>query len=73
MEASSFAAWANFYVIVGGAAAALTGLQFVVIVLGTEIGTVAVVYIAVSSRRRREERQRETLAAAPAPPGASEK
>ncbi len=31
-----FAAWETFYVIVGGAAAALTGLQFVVIVLGSE-------------------------------------
>jgi len=33
-----FAAWANFYVIVGSSAAALTGLQFVVIVLGAQIG-----------------------------------
>src|SRR6266540_4831160 len=32
-----FAAWENFYVIVGSSAAALTGLQFVVIVLGVEI------------------------------------
>ncbi len=32
-----FAAWENFYVIVGSSAAALTGLQFVVIVLGAEI------------------------------------
>jgi hypothetical protein len=31
-----FAAWANFYVIVGSSAGALTGLQFVVIVLGAE-------------------------------------
>jgi hypothetical protein len=37
MDASPFAPWANFYVIVGGAAAALTGLQFVVIVLGAEL------------------------------------
>ncbi len=33
-----FGAWANFYVIVGSSAAALTGLQFVVIVLGAQIG-----------------------------------
>lgn len=31
-----FDAWENFYVIVGSSAAALTGLQFVVIVLGAE-------------------------------------
>jgi len=31
------AAWENFYVIVGSSAAALTGLQFIVIVLGTEV------------------------------------
>jgi hypothetical protein len=41
MDASPFAAWANFYVIIGGAAAALTGLQFVVIVLGAEMSAVA--------------------------------
>jgi hypothetical protein len=36
-----FAAWESFYVIVGSAAAALTGLQFVVIVLASEknVGT----------------------------------
>src|SRR2546421_8242604 len=33
---SPFAAWENFYVIVGSSAAALTGLQFVVVVLGAE-------------------------------------
>jgi hypothetical protein len=33
---SPFAAWESFYVIVGSSAAALTGLQFVVIVLGSE-------------------------------------
>ena len=33
-----FAAWESFYVIVGSSAAALTGLQFVVIVLGAEVG-----------------------------------
>ena len=33
---SPFAAWESFYVIVGSSAAALTGLQFVVITLGTE-------------------------------------
>jgi hypothetical protein len=31
------AAWESFYVIIGSAAAALTGLQFVVIVLGAEM------------------------------------
>jgi hypothetical protein len=31
-----FAAWESFYVIVGSSGAALTGLQFVVIVLGAE-------------------------------------
>jgi hypothetical protein len=31
-----FSAWESFYVIVGSSAAALTGLQFVVIVLGAE-------------------------------------
>lgn len=31
-----FAAWENFYVIIGSSAAALTGLQFVVITLGAE-------------------------------------
>jgi hypothetical protein len=34
---SPFRAWENFYVIIGSSAAALTGLQFVVIVLGAEI------------------------------------
>jgi hypothetical protein len=33
---SPFAAWENFYVIIGSSAAALTGLQFVVIALGAE-------------------------------------
>jgi hypothetical protein len=32
-----FSAWESFYVIVGSSAAALTGLQFVVITLGAEI------------------------------------
>jgi hypothetical protein len=32
------AAWESFYVIVGSSAAALTGLQFVVIVLGADMG-----------------------------------
>ena len=36
---SVFSAWENFYVIVGSSAAALTGLQFVVIVLGSEART----------------------------------
>ncbi|HXJ22893.1 MAG TPA: hypothetical protein VMT03_21930 [Polyangia bacterium] len=40
MDASPFAPWANFYVIIGGAAAALTGLQFVVLVLGAEMRAV---------------------------------
>lgn len=34
---SPLAAWESFYVIVGSSAAALTGLQFVVIVLGAEV------------------------------------
>ena len=34
---SPFTAWESFYVIIGSSAAALTGLQFVVIVLGAEI------------------------------------
>ena len=34
---SPLAAWESFYVIVGTSAAALTGLQFVVIVLGAEV------------------------------------
>jgi hypothetical protein len=34
---SPFAPWESFYVIVGSSAAALTGLQFVVIVLGAEL------------------------------------
>src|SRR5689334_5999802 len=33
-------AWESFYVIVGSSAAALTGLQFVVIVLGAEVGAI---------------------------------
>ena len=36
-ETSPFSAWENFYVIVGSAGAALTGLQFVVIALMTEL------------------------------------
>src|SRR5689334_21193611 len=36
-HATAFAAWEAFYVIVGSSAAALTGLQFVVIVLGSEV------------------------------------
>jgi hypothetical protein len=34
---SPFTGWESFYVIIGSSAAALTGLQFVVIVLGAEI------------------------------------
>jgi hypothetical protein len=34
---SPLAAWESFYVIIGSSAAALTGLQFVVIVLGAEM------------------------------------
>lgn len=41
---SLFAAWESFYVIVGSSAAALTGLQFVVMVLGAEINTTATVH-----------------------------
>jgi hypothetical protein len=36
---TSLAHWANFYVITGSAAAALTGLQFVVIVLGAQLNS----------------------------------
>ena len=36
---SALAAWESFYVIIGSSAAALTGLQFVVIVLGAEART----------------------------------
>jgi hypothetical protein len=36
-HALPFSAWESFYVIVGSSAAALTGLQFVVIVLGAEV------------------------------------
>jgi hypothetical protein len=36
-----FAAWESFYVIVGSSAAALTGLQFVVIVLGSELNMIS--------------------------------
>ena len=36
-ETSPFSAWENFYVIVGSSGAALTGLQFVVIALSTEL------------------------------------
>ena len=39
-----FGAWESFYVIVGSSAAALTGLQFVVIVLGTEVNLQANVH-----------------------------
>jgi len=37
---SPLAAWESFYVIVGSSAAALTGLQFVVIVLGAEMNVI---------------------------------
>ena len=37
---SPIAAWESFYVIIGSSAAALTGLQFVVIVLGAEVSRV---------------------------------
>src|SRR2546421_5943615 len=36
VESTSFNAWESFYVIIGSSAAALTGLQFVVVVLGAE-------------------------------------
>src|SRR5207247_7621048 len=35
-ESTPFSAWESFYVIIGSSAAALTGLQFVVVVLGAE-------------------------------------
>jgi len=38
----ALAAWETFYVIVGSSAAALTGLQFVVIVLGAEMSALSV-------------------------------
>jgi hypothetical protein len=38
---SPLAAWESFYVIVGSSAAALTGLQFVVIVLSAEVNAIA--------------------------------
>jgi hypothetical protein len=41
---SPFAGWESFYVIMGSSAAALTGLQFVVIVLGAEIRMEGTVY-----------------------------
>lgn len=37
---AQFAAWESFYVIVGSSAAALTGLQFVVMVLGAEASVI---------------------------------
>src|SRR5256886_7104575 len=36
VEPTPFSAWENFYVIIGSSAAALTGLQFVVVVLSAE-------------------------------------
>jgi F0F1-type ATP synthase assembly protein I len=39
---SALAAWETFYVIVGSSAAALTGLQFVVMVLGSEANALSV-------------------------------
>lgn len=39
---SPLLAWETFYVIVGSSAAALTGLQFVVIVLGSEVNALGV-------------------------------
>lgn len=39
---SPLAAWESFYVIIGSSAAALTGLQFVVIVLGAEVNVLNV-------------------------------
>jgi hypothetical protein len=36
-----FASWESFYVIVGSSAAALTGLQFVVVVLGSEMNMIS--------------------------------
>jgi hypothetical protein len=38
IAASPFESWANFYVIVGSSAGALTGLQFVVLTLIAEVG-----------------------------------
>jgi len=61
-ELSPFVAWETFYVIIGSSAAALTGLQFVVVVLGAEarsigrlalgaVGAAGIVYTAVVIRR----------------------
>src|SRR6059036_2404819 len=40
VEPAPFSAWESFYVIIGSSAAALTGLQFVVVVLGAEARSV---------------------------------
>ncbi len=61
---SPFSAWENFYVIVGSSAAALTGLQFVVVVLGAEAvssaglalgasGVAGILYMLVVIKRAR--------------------
>jgi hypothetical protein len=40
LAVSPLVAWESFYVIIGSSAAALTGLQFVVIVLGAEVNAI---------------------------------
>src|SRR6266566_1452555 len=61
VESTPFSAWENFYVIIGSSAAALTGLQFVVVVLGAEarslgpVGVAGIVYMAVVIRRARRQ------------------
>lgn len=64
-----FAAWESFYVIVGSSAAALTGLQFVVIFLGAEVGLGSapgihnawdsVTYIAIERRKPEDAAERD--------------
>lgn len=48
---SPFNAWESFYVIVGSSAAALTGLQFVVIALGAEARTMRGPEVGAQPRR----------------------
>ena len=49
----ALAGWESFYVIVGSSGAALIGLQFVVIVLITEVRQKASPDLPVNARRRR--------------------
>ena len=47
----ALAAWETFYVIVGSSSAALTGLQFVVIVLGADLHMLSTSTMTISLRR----------------------